>query len=219
MSESRKIIKELLDELQELKCETCSGTTDLEYATEDGDDPKSRILCSSCSLRSKTYAMRRYHVELDDFFEKINLECCECGVTKNIGADMERHEIYCIGCFLTKEGPNYLHEYLRDPIYKELEQELRQELRQDIQQNLYRKFTKKKEDEIKNTMKSQLDQEIYQQVEDKIRSEVVEKVQKETEERLRPLLIRKIKQELKKSIKLSMLQDMDTKLNQYMMQM
>lgn len=83
-----------------LKCRTCSSTNHLEFGTEDGDEPKSVILCARCAGRVKAYIIRRgYDIEFNEYFGP--LERCECGCQdveslRNEGDDART--VMCIAC-------------------------------------------------------------------------------------------------------------------------
>ena len=182
-------------DLTELKCETCGRTDYLEFATEDGDKPKSRILCQNCTEDSKIYALDQYNVDLYDFYEDINKICKTCGSLQHLYVNMKYHEVICISCHLTYEGDNCLNDELIDKIYEvyELEDKYKKEVRKEVENE----FQKEQEDAIKKKMKQELEQEIFKKVEKDIRDKTIEKIRKEIENNLRPILVKEIKAEIK----------------------
>ena len=225
-------------DLTELKCETCGKTDYLEFATEDGDEPKSRILCQNCSEDSKIYALDRFNVNLYDFFEDIDKTCKTCGSLQHLYVNMKYHEVICISCHLTYEGENCLNDELIDKIYevyeledkykkevrkevenefqKEQEDAIKKKMKKEVRKEVENEFQKEQEDVIKKKMKQELDQEIFKKVEKDIRDKTIEKIRKEIENNLRPILVKEIKAELKQSIKQSILKEMDTKLTKFL---
>jgi protein-arginine kinase activator protein McsA len=69
---------EEVSQWKKLVCEYCGRNQNLEFATDDGDSPQTRILCYICTTPIKGYIVNRgYDVEFDSLFCP---PCCtECG--------------------------------------------------------------------------------------------------------------------------------------------
>jgi len=93
-----------MSEWKELECEDCDNKNGLEFSTGDGDDPKSIVLCGSCSGHWKGYIIQRgYEIDFNEYFGPAYCQRCENNdleklrVPENIRGNASQH-VLCLEC-------------------------------------------------------------------------------------------------------------------------
>jgi len=88
-----------INEWSNLKCNYCNVTENLEFATDDGTEIKSIILCLVCSKHPKIYSQR--YGDLYEFF--CDPECLYCGTGNDLLIKIgscSTQDVYCRQCIL-----------------------------------------------------------------------------------------------------------------------